>query len=307
MKMQSCLLGAVALVTVLTVHPVGLAEEHAAGEQPLTLLSEGHTFAEGPQWLPDKGLLFTDVLENRIHREDGSVFREPSGKANGLAADEKNRLIACEQWNRRVTRTLEDGTIEVVAERYEGKQLNSPNDAAVRTDGLIFFTDPPYGLEDREKELDFHGVYGVDAPGEVRLLTKEVEFPNGLALSPDEATLYVGDAQNNVIHAFDVAADGSLSNRRTFCEVQSPDGMEVDQEGNLYTSSRDGVRVYSPEGEEIDHMPVYGEMATNVAFGGENGRKLYVTTIHKVAMMDAGSPGIRFPADREAAASDTEE
>jgi len=143
---------------------------------------------------------------------DKTVFRHPSGQSNGLTLDTEGRLVVCEGGNRRVTRTEHDGTISVLAETYLGRKLNSPNDVAVRSDGTIFFTDPPYGVEKEKRELPFSGVYCIAPGGEVKLLSVYFEFPNGLAFSPDEKTLYVGDSDAGFIEAFEVAKDGRLRN-----------------------------------------------------------------------------------------------
>lgn len=242
---------------------------------PVETVAEDFQFTEGPVWLPGEGFVFTDIPADTIFRLDHSVFRQPSGKANGLATDNEGRLIACEHWNRRVTRTEKDGTVKVLAESYLGRKLNSPNDLTVRTDGVIFFTDPPYGLESREGELPFSGLYAIMPDGEIRLLSVYFERPNGVALSPDEKTLYVADSQLGFIQAFDVTEKAELRNSRLFADNVGPDGMEVDTEGNLWVAARDGVRVYSPVGElretiALPHQP------TNCAFGGEDGKTLVI-------------------------------
>lgn len=239
-------------------------------------LAEGFQFTEGPVWdARTASLLFSDPNSNTIYRyaENGglSVFRTPSGYAgadiadykqpgsNGLAFDGQGRLTINEHGNRRVSRLEADGTLTVLADRYQGRRLNSPNDLVYRSDGALFFTDPPFGLpqgfDDPRKELAFSGVYAL-IDGTLRLLTAELSGPNGLAFSPDEKTLYVGnwDEQRKVVMAYDVAADGTLSNRRVFADTTSAagedaiDGIKVDRRGNVYVSGPGGLWVFSRGG-----------------------------------------------------------
>lgn len=267
---------------------MGAAEDLTAG--PVEVVSEGYRFTEGPLWLPDNTLIFSDIPADTIYRADKTVFRQPSGKSNGLTLDRQNRLIACEHWNRRVSRTDKDGVVSVVADRYDGKRFNSPNDVVVRSDGLIFFTDPPYGLEDREAELDVAGVYLVKPDGEVTLLVKDFKKPNGLAFSPDEKVLYIADTEGRHIRAFDVAKDGTLSNDREFCELPGPDGMKVDVRGNIWCTASDGVRVFTPAGDLIQTI-VFPQAPANCAFGDADFKTLYVTArtgLYKVRVTVAG-------------------
>lgn len=267
---------------VLIMWPVVLVVfcAFAAGDPlmvgPVETVADGFQFTEGPVWVPGTGLLFSDIPADTIYKADKSVFRNPSGKSNGLALDKEGRLLACEHWNRRVTRTEKDGTITVLADSFLGKKFNSPNDLTVRSDGTIFFSDPPYGLEERERELPFSGVYAISPKGEVSLLCVQFKYPNGLAFSPDEKTLYIGDSKAGYIHAFDVADDGSLDRCRLFAENVGPDGMKMDAQGNLWTSANDGIRVYAPDGTLLQTMP-FPEKPANCAFGDDDGKTLYVT------------------------------
>ncbi len=179
---------------------------------PVEKLAGHFKFTEGPVWVAAKGeLLFSDIPANRIVRfKDGKLetFRTPSDNANGLTLDKQGRLIACEHGARRVTRTEADGAITVLAERYEGKRLNSPNDVVVKSDGFIYFTDPPYGVKADDREMDFQGVYRIAPDGKaVTLLARDFVKPNGLAFTPDEKVLYINDTERGHIRAFDVAAD----------------------------------------------------------------------------------------------------
>jgi gluconolactonase len=255
---------------------------------------------EGPQWIQGEGvLLFSDVSANVIYRLSAdnqfAVFRKPSRFSNGLAVDPKGRLLAAEAGSRRVTRTEANGTVTPIADRFEGASLNQPNDIVARSDGSIYFTDPTFGEATAHAELDFRGVFRIAPDGR---LTAEYrgetsETPNGIAFSPDESLLYVTDYDANLVRVFDVADDGTLSAPRTFVEVFGPDGMAVDQAGNLFVASYDtsSIEVFTPDGEtggEID-MP---ESPSNCAFGGVDGRTLYITTGTGLYRTTLAGPGI---------------
>lgn len=247
---------------------------------PAEKISGGYKFTEGPLWTP-QGLLFTDLGNDAIHRGDGSVFRQPSGKANGLGLDSAGRLVACEHENRRVSVTQADGTIVSLADNFEGKRFNSPNDLDFRSDGTIYFTDPPYGLGDKPSELGYQGVFMISPAGKVSLLYKEMYRPNGLALSKDEKVLYVADSEKDVIMAFDVAEDGSVSGARKFADCPGPDGIEIGPQGELWATAKDGVRVYLTEGQtagmQLLTVPC-PEQPANLTLGGEDGKTLYMTS-----------------------------
>ena len=215
-------------------------------------VADGFQFTEGPVWHKDGYLLFTDIPANAIIKSDGKsskeVWRADSGNANGLTFDREGRLIACEHGNRRVSRTEKDGGITVIAETCQGKKFNSPNDCVVRTDGMIFFTDPPYGLGNRPKEMDCNGVFRVMPGSEPVLLAGDFERPNGLGLSPDEKRLYAADTAGSHIRVFNVAPDGSVTGGEVLAEVANPDGLKIDVKGNLYVTSSDGIVVISPAG-----------------------------------------------------------
>ncbi len=270
---------------------------------PVETVEEGFMFTEGPLWLPDGSLLFSDIPADRIYQiKDGekSVFREPSGQSNGLTLDNEGRLLAAEHQNRRVSRTEKDGSITVLADKFEGKRLNSPNDVVVRSDGTVFFTDPPYGLKGGlggdDAELDFSGVYAIKTDKSVVALVKDFVRPNGLALSPDEKTLYVADTQEKRIRAFDLATDGTVSNDRLFYELPSPDGMKADTQGNVWCTANDGVHVISPKGEGIEVI-AFPKHPANCAFGGPDYKTLYATCrqhVYKVPISVQGiAPGTK--------------
>ena len=245
------------------------------------LVADGFKFTEGPVWLGAKGWVFSDIPADIVYRDDKTVFRKPSGKSNGLAVDVEGRLYACEHWNRRVTRTEKDGATTVIADKYLGRRLNSPNDLAIRKDGTVFFTDPPYGTEDGERELPFCGVYSVVPGAEPRLLSVGFRSPNGLALSPDQKTLYVGDSEDGYIAALSVAEDGMLEGCRRVALLKTPDGMKTDPQGNLWVGAADGIHVFTAEGSEKQFIP-FDKNVSNLAFGGEDGKTLFVTSVDRV-------------------------
>ncbi len=281
--------------TIKNIVPEDTTIEQVAG---------GFGFTEGPIWYGDS-LLFSDIPHNRIVRwrmlnigPEVTTFRTPSGNSNGLTLDRSGRLIACEHSARRVTRTEPDGTIIALAERYQEKRLNSPNDVVVRSDGSIFFTDPPYGLAGLTawKELSFNGVYRLAPDGELVLLADDFDRPNGLAFSPDEQVLYVADTSRGHIRSFNVSPDGAISNGRVFIEMQAPepgapDGMKVDREGNVYCTGPGGFWIISPEGKclAIVRPP---ELPANLAWGDADMKSLYLTArtgLYRIRLNIAGT------------------
>lgn len=300
-------------------------------------LATGFQFTEGPLWVPPIGadsavsyggggrggyLLFSDPNQNVIHRWEPiagavSIYRAPSGYSgsagapigeyhqpgsNGLTLDPQGRLIICEHGNRRVTRLEPNGSLTVLADRFEGKRLNSPNDVVCRRDGVVLFTDPPFGLprvyDDPRKELASSGVYAITEAG-VRLLTDELKGPNGLALSPDEKTLYISnwDEQRKVILWADLSAGATLSNIGIFADLTSVgsdiclDGLKVDTSGNVYVSAPDGVRIYSSGGTHLGTL-VLPELPANFAFGDADFKTLYLTARTGLYRIRTLVPGI---------------
>ena len=267
-------------------------------------LAEGFDWSEGPVWMPGGQLLFSDVPLNTIFKWEENkgvaIFLQPSGYtgtlprggepgSNGLTHDKQGRLIACQHGDRRVAR-WENGKFVSVADRYEGKRFNSPNDVVVKSNGDIYFTDPPYGLvknmDDPAKEIPFQGVYRVSATdGKVTLLTGEVTRPNGLAFSPDEGILYVAssDPDKAIWMSYPVKADGTLGTGRVFFDTTStvktkkglPDGLKVDQRGNLWATGPGGVLIISSQGKHLGTLAT-GEATANCAWG-DDGSTLYIT------------------------------
>ncbi len=278
-------------------------------------IATGFWFTEGPLWRGDH-LLFSDIANSRIVRyrrlEEGPVvetFRAPSNLANGLTVDHQRRLIACEGATRRLTRTEPDGSIVVLAERYQGKRLNSPNDVVVAADGSIYFSDPfwangfanPNGpsVRNEDQELTFAGVFRIAPDGMLAPVADDFERPNGLAFSPDGRTLYVDDTRRFHIRAFDVRPDGSLTNSRIFADLRAPepgvpDGMKVDVEGNVYCTGPGGVWVIAPSGAILGRI-VPPEVPANVGWGDDDWRSLYITARTSVYRVRLEIPGISVP------------
>lgn len=300
-------------------------------DSEVELVATGFVFTEGPVYKPDGLLLFSDIPANAIYKWSpqmgASVFRRPAGYdgppapegayigPNGLTLDEEGRLVICEHGNRRVTRLEKDGSLTVLADRYQGKRLNSPNDAVYKSDGALYFTDPPYGLlkqdDDPAKELKFNGVYRLNPDGSLVLLTSELSRPNGLAFSPDEKYLYVAnsDAARKVWMRYEVKPDGTLAAGQVFFDATArtedglPDGLKVDTNGNIYATGPGGVWVFSPEGKHLGTIRA-PQTPSNLAWGkfaktheesplatGEKADTLYITArtaVYRVRLAAAG-------------------
>jgi gluconolactonase len=270
------------------------------GNAPVKQLATGFDWVEGPVWFGDADcLLFSDIPNNRIMRwtpgAGASVFREPSNFANGHTRDREGRLISCEHGARRVTRTELDGSITVIADQYQGKPLNSPNDVVVKSDGTIWFSDPHYGIMTNyegfksEQELPCN-VYRVDpATGTITAVVTDFNCPNGLAFSPDESRLYIAETGRMFekdpqhIRVFDCSSDGSLSGGGVFHTINPgcADGFRVDTDGNIWSSAADGVHCIAPQGHLLGriHVP---ELVSNVCFGGRAKHRLFITATTSV-------------------------
>jgi gluconolactonase len=241
----------------------------------------GFRFTEGPVWSREGYLLFSDVPENKIHRftpaKGMEVFRDPSEGANGNTFDAQGRLYTCESRSRRVTRTDRKGKIEVLAGSFEGKKLNAPNDIVVRRDGHVYFTDPYFGKQADTLELDFQGIYHITPRGQLELLSKSKLLPNGIALSPNGRILYVAMSGERSVRAWDLDRQGKASNERMLVSgIEGvPDGMKVDEKGNLYVTCKT-VAVYTPEGKLLGHIEV-PETPANCSFGDADLQSLYIT------------------------------
>ncbi len=288
-------------------------------------LAEGFLFTEGPVWVPQGYLLFSDPNANRIYKwspDDGlSVFRDSSGYtgadiaeygqpgSNGLTLDPEGRLTINEHGNRRVIRLEPDGTLTVLAASYDGKRLNSPNDLVYRSDGALYVTDPPFGLpkffDDPRKELPYSGIYLV-RDGKIRLLSTDLTGPNGIAFSPDEKFLYVGDwdEKRKVVMRYPVNADGTLGKGEVFVDMTSApgedalDGLKVDHQGNLYASGPGGVWILSPDGKHLGTI-VGPEHPHNFAWGEADGRTLYLCARTGLYRIRLSVPGVRPAEERD--------
>jgi len=324
LRFRVCLLSA---LTALLVHSQGIlsqerAEFAAIGKivrqnsriddligpgAKIEVVASGFEWCEGPLWIPDaKGgyLLFSDIPRNSVMKwQEGvgvSVFMKPSGYtgitdygrepgSNGLTLDLQGHIIFCEHGDRRISRLEKDGGKRTLADNYKGKRLNSPNDAVVKSNGDIYFTDPPYGLpkgtSDPRRELDFCGVYRLSVSGELTLLTKEMTRPNGIAFSPDERVLYVAqsDSDNAIIKAFPVTSNGTLGDGKVLYDFTNlmrkypgaPDGLKVGEGGNLFATGPGGVYIVTPEGTLLGRIHT-GKRTSNCAWGND-GSVLYMT------------------------------
>jgi gluconolactonase len=282
----------------------------------LETLHTGMRWAEGPVYFADgRYLVFSDIPNNRMLRweeESGhvSTFRYPSGFSNGNTRDREGRLVSCEHGNRRVTRTEPDGTITVLAERVGGKRLNSPNDVVVKSDGTVWFTDPPYGiLSDYEgykadSELSGCHVYRCDPhTGEVTQLTKDFVKPNGLAFSADERQLFIADSGRSHapdaphhIRVFDVTDNGTLTNGRVFAEIEPgvPDGFRLDVDGNLWVAAGDGVHCFDASGKLIGKI-LTPQTVANLTFGGPKRNRLFIAATSALYAVFVNTRGVQTP------------
>jgi gluconolactonase len=283
---------------------------YVMGNAPVKRLETGFDWVEGPVWFGDHGcLLFSDIPNNRILRwtEDGvTTFRAPSNYANGHTRDMQGRLISCEHGSRRVTRTEWDGAITVLADSYQGKPLNSPNDVIVARDGAIWFTDPHYGIMTdyegfRSPQQQTCNVYRIGPEGGVEAVITDMACPNGLAFSPDESRLYVADTgrmfssdpQN--IRVFDMV-DGRPRNGRLFHSVDTgcADGIRVDRDGNLWSSAGDGVHCIAPDGKLLGKILV-PEVVSNICFGGRAKHRLFITATTSLYSVILNRTGVQWP------------
>jgi gluconolactonase len=256
----------------------------------------GFRFTEGPVWSREGFLLFSDVPNNHIRKlvpgERSTVFRDDSHGANGNTYDAQGRLYSCESKTRRVVRLDKKGKMEVLAEKWEGKRLNAPNDIVVRKDGNIYFTDPAFGDQADLRELSFYGVYHINPKGVMSLIAKPAGRPNGIAFSPNGRILYVDNSDDRNVRAYDVDRNGEVSNERVVVSnIEGvPDGMKVDEKGNLYITAK-GIAVYSPEGKLLQNIEL-SETPANCAFGDPDLQTLYITartSLYRIRLNVKGS------------------
>jgi gluconolactonase len=284
-----------------------------ATTQPIEELADGFGGpqgpAEGPLWWHEGGyLVFSDIHNNRrMKYEPGkgvSLLLEPTNRANGLTRDLQGRLVACEHDSRRVTRQELDGSITVVANSFQGRQLNRPNDVVVKSDGSIYFTDPWTSPNaPNQWDLPFSGVYRVSPDlGTLSLLIDDFIIPNGLAFSPDESVLYINDSRHGHIRAFDVQPNGTLAKQsdRVFVDLRGeesgvPDGMKVDIEGNVYCGGAGGLWIMDPKGKKLGRVVHGAPATTNLAFGGADWKTLYFTSRNHLGAVNVKIAGIPVP------------
>ncbi len=295
-----------------------------AKDAQIEVLASGFEWSEGPVWVSDENdgyLLFSDIPRNSVMKwsESGGIelFMKPAGYtgvanyggepgSNGIVLDLSGQLIFCEHGDRRLSRLTVGGGKVTIADHYQGKRFNSPNDAAVKSDGSIYFTDPPYGLpkkfEDPQRELDFCGVYRVSRSGVVTLLTKDLVRPNGIAFSPDEKTLYVAQSDARaIIMAYPVKRDGTLEVGRVLCDFSdkmgtlpgAPDGLKVDQEGHLFATGPGGVYVVTAQGDVLGRIST-GQRTANCGWGND-GTVLYMTADGYLCRIQTQTRGAGWP------------
>lgn len=294
-----------------TIDPI--FDSYVLGNAPVKQLATGFDWVEGPVWFGDANcLLFSDIPNNRIMRwspDTGiSTYRGPSNFANGHTRDLEGRLISCEHGTRQVSRTEHDGTITVIANSFEGKRLNSPNDVVVKSDGSIWFTDPHYGImtnyegHKSEQELPCN-LYRVDPhTSAISVMVSDGNCPNGLAFSPDETRLYMADTGRMFsddpqhIRAFEVDTSGALSGGDIFHVIEPgcSDGFRVDADGNIWSSAADGVHCIAPEGHLLGKILV-PELVSNVCFGGRAKQQLFITATTSVYVISLNRQGVQKP------------
>lgn len=279
------------------------------GDEWVERLYTGCRWTEGPAYFPaGRFLLFSDIPNDRVLRFDETtravgVFMAPAGYANGHTVDRQGRLLSCEHGHRRVTRTEHDGTVTVIADNYEGKRLNSPNDLVEHSDGSIWFTDPSYGIDSdyeghqAESEIGACNVYRVDPQtGETRLVADDFVRPNGLAFSADEQQLYIVDTRERHIRRFEVAPDATLTGGAVFasCDAGSFDGLRLDALGRIWAAAHDGLHCFDPDGTLLGklHLP---EIVSNLTFGGPKRNDLFITATSSLYAIRLNVVGARYP------------
>ncbi|PFG96765.1 gluconolactonase [Saccharopolyspora erythraea NRRL 2338] len=279
------------------------------GDGLVERLHSGCRWTEGPVYFAaGRYLLFSDIPNDRLLRWDETtgvvgVFRAPAGYTNGHTVDRQGRLVSCEQGHRRVTRTEHDGSVVVLADRWNGKRLNSPNDVVERADGSVWFTDPSYGIDSdyeghrAETEIGACHVYRVDpATGDVRAVAQDFDRPNGLAFSADERRLYVADTRRKHIRLFDVADDGALSGGEVFatCDAGSFDGVRLDALGRVWAAAHDGVHCFDADGTPLGKL-LLPEVVSNLVFGGPKRNHLFMTASSSVYALRVNFNGVAYP------------
>jgi gluconolactonase len=300
-------LGLMLVVTVSVIHAESESESLIAPGEKVQKLASGMKFTEGPAWIPaKKTLIFSDIPNSKLMQwRDGdglSVFRE-SEQSNGNILDLQGRLVSCQHAGRNLVRTETDGSVVVLADKFDGKRFNSPNDVAVRSDGTLWFTDPPWGLTG-PAELPGHWVFKLDpATGMIEPVIKDLAMPNGINFSPDETRLYVADTGGHerhpnpefrklpaAIHCYEVSKDGKLG-KQLFQIEHGSDGMAIDVKGNLYTTHGGKVQIHDADGKKLEQIDV-PEGPANVCFGGDDMRTLFITartSLYSIRLKNVGA------------------
>ena len=274
--------------------PVSIAEDFS--ELRPQKVAGNYVFTEGPAWSRDGYLVFSDIPGNKLLKftpgEQPTIFRDNSNGAIGNSFDVQGRLYTCESHSRRVTRTDKKGRVEVLAERWEGKRLNAPNDIVVRKDGQVYFTDPAFGSQQDTREIDFCGVFHISHRGELDVIAKFKTRPNGISLSPNGRILYVTNSDERNVRAYDLDKSGAASNERVLISniAGIPGGLKVDESGNLYIAANQ-IEVYSSEGAHLGAIRSY-DTPSNCAFGDPDFQSLYITartSLYRVRLNVKGS------------------
>jgi len=299
--MNKCLflIYALALIICFGILTSAPAQSPVPDGAEVDKIASGYQFVEGPLWREPGYLIFSDINGNTIYKwspVDGKgIFYTPSGNSNGLAVDLQGRVLMAQHGKRQIARVEDDGTETPLATHFDSKRLNSPNDLTVKSDGSIWFTDPPYGINSSQKELGFYGIFRLSTNGELILLDNSLSRPNGIAFSPDETKLYVNDSQARKIYVWDIQPDLTLANKKLFATMSgsgSADGMEMDCNGNLYSSGPGGVWIYQPDGTLLDKIAV-PEQTTNVAWGDSARNTLYITSGTSIYSITLNATGVQ--------------
>lgn len=292
MKSQHVLFFTIFVFFVLSISSCARTESNESffAGQP-EIITTGYQFTEGPYWHPDGYLIFSDIPANTVYKwvpgsPDTEVYIDSSGNSNGITAIPNGTLILAQHAGK-VSMVNENMELVPLAEKYNGMRLNSPNDVAVRSDGLIYFTDPTFGVSDEDRELDFTGVYRINSDSSLTLLYEDIALPNGIVFSPDESYLFVADSESGQITRFNVLENGDIDNPTEFAnigamtEMGGADGMTVDEEGRLYTTGPNGLIVFDADGNRLEQI-TFDQQVTNVAFGGSDGNDLFITSVGDV-------------------------
>lgn len=290
-----------ASIVMLLLTSTVFAQEKSVTDGKAEKITDGFKFTEGPYWHGDDYLLFSDIPANTIYKwtpgsMESEIYIKPSGHSNGIAIDPDGRLILA-QHDGKISAINDEREMVVLADNFKGKRLNSPNDLTIASDGTIYFTDPPFGVDEEERELMFSGVYMLKEEGEPQMLFDGFETPNGIVLDEDESTAYVNDTNSGDIMSFEVASDGTFENPESFASVGAStdsgaaDGIVVDNQDRVYTTGPGGLYVFSPEGDQLEKIEL-SERATNMTWGGAGNQRLYITTPSAIYRIKMNAEGI---------------